>query len=486
MSNKYILPSSNLGINYPSWAAYNYKQYKQKKEPYDPEVDLCKNVSKESGNISIRPYQEFVQKYMKFESPFRGILIYHGLGVGKTATSIYVYNELYNTTKNWNVYILVKKSLFKGWQDELNTFLEKNEFKDRLKNVKFINYDSSNLNVQFQKVMNDQSNVGKNNLYIIDEVHNFIRSVYSNISNQHSTRALEVYEHIQRDLNKNPNTRIMCISGTPVINKPYELGLLFNLLRKDSFPNKEDEFNNIFLKNEYSDEINLSTINLFQRRILGLVSYYDYFNRGLFASREEINVKLEMSDYHKKVYSFYEDIETKLEKKKSKFKSKNSTSLFKVYTRQSCNFVFPYFNKNMNGETRPRPNIIKKSLASIESQVEKYDKNNLHINNKEKALTIKTLKLYKKECDAFIAELIKLWDSLNNIDKKNGLDILKSIDLLKEKYIDDIKSFIKHYSKKSKLCKSMYDSSPKMLYMCYNILLNPGNVLIYSNFVRME
>ena len=115
-----------------------------------------------------------------------------------------------------------------------------------------------------------------------------------------------------------------------------------------------------------------------------------------------------MSDYQKKVYSFYEDIETKLEKKKSRFKSKNSTSLFKVYTRQSCNFVFPYFNKNMNGETRPRPNIIKKSLASIESDVEKFQKNNLHLNNKDKLLTLKALKLYKKECHAYIAELIKL------------------------------------------------------------------------------
>ena len=183
MSNKYILPSSNLGINYPSWVAYNFKKYKQQKEPYNPDVDLCKNVNKDSGKPTIRPYQEFIQKYMKFNSPFRGVLIYHGLGVGKTATSIYVYNELYNTTKNWNVYILVKKSLFKGWQDELHTFLEKNEFKERMKNIHFINYDSSNLNNQFKKVINDPNNVGKNNIYIIDEVHNFISDAISTIKN---------------------------------------------------------------------------------------------------------------------------------------------------------------------------------------------------------------------------------------------------------------------------------------------------------------
>ena len=33
-------------------------------------------------------YQLFVKGYLSLETPFRGLLVYHGLGTGKTATSI--------------------------------------------------------------------------------------------------------------------------------------------------------------------------------------------------------------------------------------------------------------------------------------------------------------------------------------------------------------------------------------------------------------
>ena len=34
------------------------------------------------------PYQKFVRDYMRKEAPYRGVLVYHGLGSGKTCTAI--------------------------------------------------------------------------------------------------------------------------------------------------------------------------------------------------------------------------------------------------------------------------------------------------------------------------------------------------------------------------------------------------------------
>lgn len=486
MSDKYILPNSNLGVIYPSWVPYNYKKYKIKKIKHDPDKDMCKDVKKSSGELTIRPYQEFIQKYLRFESPFKTVLLYHGLGVGKTATSIYVYNLLYDKTRNWNVYIMVKKSLFKGWVDELNTFLSKKDFKDRLNNVHFINYDSPNANIQFKQVLQDKRNVGKFNLFIIDEVHNFIRNVYSNITSQRSVRALEPYEFIKQSLKSNKETRVVCISGTPVINKPYELGLLFNLLRPNSFPNKEEEFNDIFLKNMYSKEINPETKNLFQRRILGLVSYYEFFHPGLYASNEVFPVNITMSNHQENVYNFFEAIEEKLEKKKSSYKKKskqNDNDMFKAYTRQACNFVFPYINKEINGENRPRPNVYRKSLQNIENDIHKLGHNQLQIKDKK---VNSVLKMYTAACDKFVKSVINLWDSLQQKDNKKNINFKNIITELKDKYIDDIHSFIKEYVTKSELFKSMHSCSPKMLYVCLNILLNEGNALVYTNYVNME
>lgn len=39
------------------------------------------------------------------------MLIYHGLGSGKTVTAIGVYNALYNHFKGWNVFIIIKATL---------------------------------------------------------------------------------------------------------------------------------------------------------------------------------------------------------------------------------------------------------------------------------------------------------------------------------------------------------------------------------------
>jgi superfamily II DNA or RNA helicase len=46
--------------------------------------------------------------------------------------------------------------------------------------------------------------INKNNLYIIDEVHNFINNVYNNmISKESSSKALNIYNYILDDKKNN-------------------------------------------------------------------------------------------------------------------------------------------------------------------------------------------------------------------------------------------------------------------------------------------
>ena len=58
----------------------------------------------------------------------------------------------------------------------------------------------------------------KKSLYIIDEVHNFIRNVYSNVSSGIGKRAQNIYDYIIQDKRDNPDTRVVLLSGTPAIN----------------------------------------------------------------------------------------------------------------------------------------------------------------------------------------------------------------------------------------------------------------------------
>ena len=48
----------------------------------------CENIGKSSGNISLLLHQQITRDYLNLYTPYRGLLLYHGLGSGKTCTSI--------------------------------------------------------------------------------------------------------------------------------------------------------------------------------------------------------------------------------------------------------------------------------------------------------------------------------------------------------------------------------------------------------------
>ena len=79
---------------------------------------------------SVNIYQMFVKEYLSIESPFRGLLVYHGLGTGKTATSVITSEGL---SKNMKITTLLPASLeteyikeVKSWGNKLFKVSENN------------------------------------------------------------------------------------------------------------------------------------------------------------------------------------------------------------------------------------------------------------------------------------------------------------------------------------------------------------------------
>jgi len=64
-------------------------------------------------------YQEFVRDYMRNAAPYRGILVYHGLGSGKTCTAIAAAEALFATSKK-NIIVMSPKSLKKNFLREVS------------------------------------------------------------------------------------------------------------------------------------------------------------------------------------------------------------------------------------------------------------------------------------------------------------------------------------------------------------------------------
>lgn len=477
-ANKYV----DLKINgrlFPTWVMANFKKYKLEEVFKKTSDDPC-NEKTDTGELKLelRKYQIFVSQYLDYKSPHRNILMYMGTGVGKTATALNIYNVLYNYTSGWNVFILIKASLKGEWLDNIKTWLRKDEYEYRYRNIVFINYDSP---IADRKFMDAIKNVdsSKKSLYIIEEVHNFIRNVYGNISTGNGKRAQSIYDYIIQDKKENPDTRVVLLSATPAVNNPFELALLFNLLRPGAFPKSENEFNQHYISNTTYQTLNPNSKNMFQRRIVGLVSYYFGATADLYASKSVHYVDVPMSDYQEDIYGYYEEIEAKLALKSNS--GKGGSQVYKSYTRQACNFVFPAISQKINGEGRPRPGKFRISerdaLKLSETGEIKTD------TDKSKLVYVKEyLNAIKSYMDGFTSHL----DDKQDEDQKNGYTIQDDIKTFLTKYNGDYEKFHQDEKKKSNLYEAIHVSTAKMLYIIFNIMKSEGPVLVYSNYVLME
>lgn len=479
MNSKQFPEFMNNGRIFPLWVLKNYKKYKLEPIILNDE-DPCKHIS--TDNVKeLRKFQKFIGSFLDFRSPYHDVLIYYGVGAGKTATIINIYNMLYNYNKNWNVFLLIKASLEKDpWLKELKIWLNKNNYDLMFNNIKFIHYDAPNASKDFLEKVKT-ANIQNKNLYIIDEVHNFINNVYNNIVSKTGYKAFTIYEYIKKEKEENSNTRIILGSGTPAINNPFELALLFNLLRPNIFPASEVKFNELYLKTDGSNEISDINKNMFQRRILGLTSYYKGSTSNLFAKKIIKIKKLVMDQIQENGYNHYQLIEDQLAKKRM------GTKIYKSYTRQASNFIFPYINKKINGENRPRPSKFKLKDEDVEKILENNEEYVIKL--KEKGTYDKTkndILIYLQSVKEFLNEFKIYLNKIKEEDIKNKNTILDDLDVYINKYKCKFKRFWNEYKKKSNLLKLLYSCSCKMVYIIFKIFKIKGPVMIYSNYIKME
>ena len=100
------------------------------------------------------------------------------------------------------------------------------------KKYRFINYngirnDHLNKLIKDSEEMHGTSNPFDNKVIVIDEAHNFVSRIVNKIQKKKETLSMRLYELILDA----ENARIVFLTGTPIINYPNEIGILFNMLR---------------------------------------------------------------------------------------------------------------------------------------------------------------------------------------------------------------------------------------------------------------
>ena len=110
------MPVTRRGFN--QFILQAYRRYKLPKLPDIPDPDACaKAVS--SSEVKSFAYQAFVRDYIQRASPYRGVLVYHGLGSGKTCTSIAAMEALYVANPDKPVYVMTPASLSPNYKGEI-------------------------------------------------------------------------------------------------------------------------------------------------------------------------------------------------------------------------------------------------------------------------------------------------------------------------------------------------------------------------------
>ena len=143
----------------------------------ETEYNTSKSTTRSSG-LNIMLSQRIVMSYLNLDSPYRGLLLYHGLGSGKTISSIAIFAEGY---QNKQILVVCPKQLINNYQEEVKLFNtsfpdmkipEKIEIDGKItKKIKYFGYTSST-----DMALLKEENLN-NKVIVIDEVHNFSNAI---------------------------------------------------------------------------------------------------------------------------------------------------------------------------------------------------------------------------------------------------------------------------------------------------------------------
>jgi hypothetical protein len=121
----YIMNNREIFVNFINSLFEPYKrELAENKESIS-----CDTIGKSSSDFSLLTHQKIVRDYMNLYTPYRGLLLYHGLGSGKTCTSIAIAEGMKDSK---SVIIMTPASLRANYVGELkkcgDLLYKKNQF----------------------------------------------------------------------------------------------------------------------------------------------------------------------------------------------------------------------------------------------------------------------------------------------------------------------------------------------------------------------
>lgn len=349
-------------------------------------------------------YHQFLVNQYFINFPYnRGLLIQHPPGSGKTILSASL--AIHFAEQGRKIIILAPKSLQDNFKQEVEQYMAAGRKEDNV-NVDDFTYVSlnannildqmgrigeSDVNRKFEKSLGDlgdiirRDNKLNDSLLIIDEVHNLSNGITNGSKN-----AVGLYDLIMSA----KNLKLLLLTGTPIINDAFELGILFNMvkghiydgkIRTTLFPEIRNEFDDYFV--DYQ-KMAIKNVDMFVNRVYALSTYYGSFYEISGESvvkrkwyPDELKLIVEYVPMSGEQFSRYESARDREQEETAirykpianvRFEKRSGSSTYRIATRQISNYVIPMYALGEVHEKKARKKFIDKITDQDLKNLDKF------------------------------------------------------------------------------------------------------------------
>ncbi len=279
--------------------AYAHKDFKWEK--MEIKNNCVANPNAQANVISLNPTQKFITHYFTPSSPFKGLLLWHSVGTGKTCTGIATATSSFDNDDYsilWVTRTTLKSDVWKNMFDQvchlvildkikkgliMPTDIAKRKqllSKNWLEPMSYKQFSNllakKNKNYDILLQRNGKEDILKKTLIIIDEAHKLYGGDLKASERPNTT----IMEHLIRNsynVSKHDSCKLLLMTATPFTNSPLELFSLTNLFMthdSDKITTDKEEF-----KKQFMDSHNVLSEKGVKHIANKLSGYISYLNR---------------------------------------------------------------------------------------------------------------------------------------------------------------------------------------------------------------
>ena len=421
-----------------------------------------------TASFTLREPQKLLKNFISPDTPYKGLLIMHGTGVGKTCTAIAIAEQFKDQVLKYNtkIYVLTSGPVIReNFKSELlfctgETYLKNKDILDQLtKDEKDLERKIATFSsLQFYKILSYKTFYKKvlgekiaekkivNNKKIksyykktdtgdfereivVDKITNMDNSIII-VDEAHNLTGNEYGEALKKIISKSKNLRVVLLTATPMKNLGHDIIDILNFIRPQDKPIRRDKV--------FSNEVNYlmkfkeGGAEYLRKKATGYISFFRGNAPYTFAERVNKGKIPDELLFTPLIRCYMKDFQLETYKE---IKSKNMDSLDRASSSVS-NFVYPGLSSNnkligyysTEGMIKSISQLANKKSELINTinkeifkgKIDKNDLQNFILESKEKNIKGNILKL--KYLSYFSIKFYKCINKLSKlVENKKGL-----------------------------------------------------------------